>query len=147
MTQTDGQARCNEETEFMPDSWEACRDAASAMGWEARDEAAEAHDAGMLDDGAPLCGVDARGGDWQVRWQSQGTKASTYGPDAQGDPQQGWQAVCRPFSSANAPPPPPEEYERPSPGKRAAQSASSCFSAAAISRRLASVSTLSAVEV
>ena len=36
MTQTDGQARCNEETEFMPDSWEACATRRARWGGSAR---------------------------------------------------------------------------------------------------------------
>ena len=88
----EGQARCDETTEFMPQTRQACEDAATAFGLGFSVE--------PPNQGAPLCGYDERYGNRNVRWNSAGTIDSGWGGNSLG-----WLAVCT--AAPSVPPSPP----------------------------------------
>ena len=98
LRQTNGQAHCDESTEFMPRTQAACQQAANAL------------NRGLTvgnpnTAGGPLCAVDARNGHVNVRWNGLGSTTSSWGGN-----HLGWLAVC-----TVAPPSPPPRPPPPSP--------------------------------
>ena len=101
LRQTNGQAHCDESTEFMPRTQAACQQAANAL------------NRGLTvgnpnTAGGPLCAVDARHGHVNVRWNGMGSTTSSWGGN-----ELGWLAVCS--VAPPSPPPSPPLTPPPSP--------------------------------